>query len=106
MVGGGDDGLPGASCASSPARAASPSASTFGDATRGGLPATLRRGRRVLFPVRWEEPWGLVPLEAMAVGTPVVASGRGGSAEYLRDGENCLLFDVERRAAGRLARGR
>ncbi len=45
----------------------------------------------VLFPVRWEEPWGLVPLEAMARGRPVVASGRGGSAEYLRDGENCLI---------------
>jgi len=40
----------------------------------------------------WEEPWGLVPLEAMARGRPVVATGRGGSREYLRDGENCLLF--------------
>jgi glycosyltransferase involved in cell wall biosynthesis len=46
----------------------------------------------VLFPVRWEEPWGLVPLEAMCVGRPVVASGMGGSAEYLRDGENCLTY--------------
>jgi glycogen(starch) synthase len=45
-----------------------------------------------LFPVTWEEPWGLVPLESMAVGTPVVATGSGGSAEYLRDGENCLIF--------------
>ena len=45
----------------------------------------------LLFPVRWAEPWGLVPLEAMAVGRPVVATGTGGSAEYLRDGENCLL---------------
>jgi glycogen(starch) synthase len=46
----------------------------------------------VLFPVRWQEPWGLVPLEAMATGTPVVATGTGGSGEYLDDGENCLLF--------------
>jgi glycogen(starch) synthase len=46
----------------------------------------------VVFPVRWEEPWGLVPLEAMAVGRPVIATGTGGSGEYLRDGENCLLF--------------
>ena len=48
-----------------------------------------------LFPVRWREPWGLVPLEAMLVGTPVVATGRGGSGEYLRDRENCLIFDPE-----------
>ena len=47
----------------------------------------------VLFPVQWEEPWGLVPLEAMAVGRPVVATGTGGSAEYLNDGENCLLYE-------------
>jgi glycosyltransferase involved in cell wall biosynthesis len=46
----------------------------------------------VVFPVRWEEPWGLVPLEGMARGRPVVATGRGGSGEYLRDGENALLF--------------
>jgi glycosyltransferase involved in cell wall biosynthesis len=48
----------------------------------------------VVFPVVWQEPWGLVPLEAMARGRPVVATGRGGSAEYLRDGENCLLFEA------------
>jgi glycosyltransferase involved in cell wall biosynthesis len=48
----------------------------------------------VVFPVRWEEPWGLVPLEAMARGRPVVATGRGGSGEYLRDGENALLFEA------------
>ena len=48
----------------------------------------------VVFPVVWEEPWGLVPLEAMARARPVVATGRGGSAEYLRDGGNCLLFEA------------
>jgi glycogen synthase len=47
----------------------------------------------LLFPVQWEEPWGLVPLEAMAVGRPVVATGTGGSGEYLRHEENCLLLE-------------
>jgi glycogen(starch) synthase len=45
----------------------------------------------VLFPPVWQEPFGLVPLEAMACGTPVVATGTGGSAEFLEDGDNCLL---------------
>lgn len=53
----------------------------------------------VVFPVIWEEPWGLVPLEGMARGRPVVATGRGGSGEYLRDGENALLFEAGDAAA-------
>lgn len=61
-------------------------------AGRSELPAEYAEADAVLFPVLWEEPWGLVPLEAMAVGRPVVASGAGGSAEYLRDGENCLIY--------------
>jgi glycogen(starch) synthase len=46
----------------------------------------------VAFPVEWSEPWGLVPLEAMAVGRPVVATGLGGSGEYLEHERNALLF--------------
>jgi glycosyltransferase involved in cell wall biosynthesis len=46
----------------------------------------------VVFPVEWPEPWGLVALEAMSVGRPVIATGTGGSGEYLEDGVNCLLF--------------
>ncbi|HVS27971.1 MAG TPA: glycosyltransferase family 4 protein [Solirubrobacteraceae bacterium] len=66
-----------------------------GGVDRGALYGAYAGADAVLFPVRWEEPWGLVPLEAMGVGRPVVASGRGGSSEYLRDDSNCLLFDVD-----------
>lgn len=55
------------------------------------LVSLYARADAVVFPVVWDEPWGLVPLEAMAHGVPVLATGRGGSAEYLRDGENALL---------------
>jgi glycosyltransferase involved in cell wall biosynthesis len=62
----------------------------------------------VVFPVRWSEPQGIVPLEAMALGRPVVATGMGGSGEYLNDGENCVLIppgdpDALARAVERLA---
>jgi glycosyltransferase involved in cell wall biosynthesis len=67
----------------------------FERASRAELPGAYAAADAVLFPVRWEEPWGLVPLEAMAVGRPVVASGRGGSGEYLEDGVNCLIADPD-----------
>jgi glycosyltransferase involved in cell wall biosynthesis len=70
-----------------------------GQRGRSEIAAAYGAADAVVFPVRWEEPWGLVPLEAMARGRPVVATGRGGSADYLRDGENCLLFDAGDAAA-------
>ncbi len=63
----------------------------IGMRTHAQLPAVYGAADAVLFPVRWQEPWGIVPLEAMALGRPVIATGVGGSGEYLRDGENCLL---------------
>jgi glycosyltransferase involved in cell wall biosynthesis len=74
---------------------------TFGYCSREQVPDAYAAADAVVFPVAWDEPWGLVPLEAMAMGRPVIATGAGGSGEYLRDGENCLLF--EQRDAGALA---
>lgn len=67
----------------------------FARAPREELPRIVAEADALVFPVRWREPWGLVPLEAMAAGTPVVASGRGGSGEYLRHERNCLVFDPD-----------
>jgi glycosyltransferase involved in cell wall biosynthesis len=64
----------------------------FGREPRERLGRLYASADATLFPVLWEEPWGLVPLESMAAGRPVIATGTGGSGEYLDDGENCLLF--------------
>jgi glycogen synthase len=58
---------------------------------RAELARAYAQADAVLFPSRWAEPWGLVGLEAMACGAPVVASGTGGSAEYLDNGANALV---------------
>jgi glycosyltransferase involved in cell wall biosynthesis len=51
----------------------------------------MRRARALLFP--GIEDFGIVMVEAQAVGTPVVAPNRGGQAEIVRDGETGVLYD-------------
>ncbi|MEK7450319.1 MAG: glycosyltransferase family 4 protein [Patescibacteria group bacterium] len=46
-----------------------------------------------LFPINWEEPFGLVMAEAMACGTPVVAYNRGSVSEIVRDGVTGFIID-------------
>lgn len=55
------------------------------------------------FPIRWQEPFGLVCLEAMAHGVPVVAFDLGGVREYLTAGCGALIPEKDTRfAAGML----
>ena len=65
---------------------------TFEDLDRPTLALAYRDADAVVFPSEWEEPFGLVPVEAMACGTPVLATRTGGSAEFLFDEQNCLYF--------------
>lgn len=48
--------------------------------------ALLRNAAALLFPIQWEEPFGLVMIEAMACGTPVVAHRRGSVEEVVDPG--------------------
>ena len=46
----------------------------------------LGNARAVLFPIRWPEPFGLVMIEALACGTPVIAYRRGSVPEIIEHG--------------------
>jgi glycosyltransferase involved in cell wall biosynthesis len=55
----------------------------------------LRGAIAMLFPIQWEEPFGLVLIESMASGTPVVAFGRGSAPEVVKDGVGGLVVEPD-----------
>jgi len=60
--------------------------------------AFLGEARALLFPICWPEPFGLVMIESLACGTPVIAYPRGSVGEILRDGESGYIV-ADRAAA-------
>ena len=65
----------------------------LGAIPRNELTRRYRLAQLVVVPSIWPEPFGLVGLEAMSVGTPVVGSGRGGMSDWLTHGHNGLVAD-------------
>src|SRR5207249_6377166 len=60
----------------------------------------LAHARAMLFPIQWDEPFGLVLIEAMACGTPVLAFDGGSVSEIVRDGvSGWVCRDVDDMAA-------
>ena len=54
----------------------------------------------LLLPIDWPEPFGLVMIEAMACGVPVVAFNRGSVSEIVEDGVTGFVVEDETSAAG------
>jgi len=67
--------------------------------------AELMAGARaVLFPIDWDEPFGLVMTESMACGTPVIARPRGSVPEVIVDGETGFIVDTDQEIAEAIGR--
>jgi glycosyltransferase involved in cell wall biosynthesis len=62
------------------------------------------RSRALLVPLRWEEPFGLVMIEALLAGCPVIASPRGAAPEIVRDGQDGFLVRGVREMSAALHR--
>jgi glycosyltransferase involved in cell wall biosynthesis len=54
-----------------------------------------KQARALFFPIEWEEPFGMVMIEAMACGTPVIAYNRGSVPEIVRDGVTGFIVEPE-----------
>ena len=83
------------------------------------LAAELSRASALVMPLRWPEPFGLVVIEAMATGTPVIAWRQGAMLELVKPEAGFLVDDlsgaivasnhldqIDPRAAGAYARRR
>ncbi|KQY90136.1 MULTISPECIES: glycosyltransferase family 4 protein [unclassified Brevundimonas] len=66
--------------------------------------AFLGGAEALLFPIDWPEPFGLVMIEAMACGTPVVAFRCGSTPEIIEDGETGFLVDTLEQAVAAAGR--
>ncbi|ABE37141.1 glycosyl transferases group 1 family protein [Paraburkholderia xenovorans LB400] len=64
----------------------------------------LAHARALLFPIEWDEPFGLTLIEAMACGTPVIAFHRGAIPEIVEHGVNGFMVDNVDEAVAAVAR--
>jgi glycosyltransferase involved in cell wall biosynthesis len=71
----------------------------LGEVTHGTKVELLQDARATLFPIDWEEPFGLVMIESMACGTPVIATRRGAVPEVIEDGRSGIIVDDYRQMA-------
>jgi glycosyltransferase involved in cell wall biosynthesis len=81
-----------------------PDAEWFGEANTEQKKDLLARAHCLVFPIQWNEPFGIVMVEAMACGTPVVALRRGSVPEVVIDGVTGFVRDRVEELAGAVER--
>ena len=65
----------------------------YGEVSHGQKVELLQDARATLFPIDWEEPFGLVMVESMACGTPVIATRRGAVPEVIEHGRGGIIVE-------------
>jgi glycosyltransferase involved in cell wall biosynthesis len=75
-----------------------------GEISDAAKPAFLSGAVGLLMPIAWPEPFGLVMIEAMACGTPVIAFNRGSVPEIIEDGLTGFIVEDEAEAIAAVSR--
>jgi glycosyltransferase involved in cell wall biosynthesis len=83
---------------------ASPWVEFIGEINDARKPEFLSGAHALLFPIDWPEPFGLVMIEAMACGTPVIAFSRGSVPEVIDHGTSGFIVPDEASAVAALKR--
>ncbi len=67
----------------------------LGEVDNKGRDELLQKSEALLFPIQWHEPFGLVMVESMTAGTPVIASCIGSVPEIVEDGKNGFVVPID-----------
>ena len=73
----------------------------IGEISDAQKPAFLSGAHALLFPINWPEPFGLVMIESMACGCPVIAFPRGSVPEVMEHGITGFVVENDEEAVGR-----
>lgn len=71
----------------------SPNTEYLGEKSSEQMSRIYQNAKAFLFPIQWEEPFGLVMIEAMACGTPIIAYARGSVPEVVVDGKTGFIVN-------------
>jgi glycosyltransferase involved in cell wall biosynthesis len=82
----------------------SPGVEMIGEISEREKPAFLCGAKALLMPIEWPEPFGLVMIEAMSCGTPVIAFNRGSVPEVVEDGLTGFIVEDEAAAIAAVSR--
>jgi glycosyltransferase involved in cell wall biosynthesis len=74
----------------------------IGEITDEGKSPFLSGAVALIFPIQWKEPFGLVMIEAMACGTPVIAYNKGAVPEVVENGVTGFIVNTIEEAAARV----
>jgi glycosyltransferase involved in cell wall biosynthesis len=83
---------------------ASPLVEFIGEVGQADRQALLGGAMAFLFPIEWPEPFGLVMIESLACGTPVIAWRRGSVPEVLHDGVTGFIVETVEEAVAAVGR--
>jgi glycosyltransferase involved in cell wall biosynthesis len=87
-----------------PVLEASPHVTFIGEIDDAQKQEFLGDAKALLFPINWPEPFGLVVIESMACGTPVIAFNSGSVPEILEHGVSGFVVDTVEQAAAQVAK--